>query len=228
MIFAQTLVNGGLYTFNSLLINKAFGFDAATAQLLGIPLAVFTILLYLLIGWLVTVTGQTIYCIIAYVLVNMIGSIVLIKVAPNKDTRVGLLICYYFMQCIQAVNPSLYSLLSRNVAGHTKRSIVYALFCKWSSKFKSKTLTRCLVVAWAGGDAIGPQLFQARWAPRYYNTLYIHIGLYVALILILLAMRLLIVRRNAKRDAAFVGENVHEHAFDDKTDLQNAEFRYSY
>lgn len=134
MILTQTMVNGGLYTFNSLLINKAFGFDAATAQLLGIPLAVFTVLLYFLIGWLVTKTGQTIYCIIAYVAVNMIGSIVLIKVAPNNHTRGGLLVCYYFMQCIQAVNPSLYTLLSRNIAGHTKKSITYALFCKSNIK----------------------------------------------------------------------------------------------
>ncbi|KEF52353.1 uncharacterized protein A1O9_11593 [Exophiala aquamarina CBS 119918] len=212
MIFVQTLVNGGLYTFNSLLINKAFGFDAATAQLLGIPLAVFTILLYFLIGWAVTKTGQTIYCIITYVIINMVGSIILIKVPPSSDTRGGLLVCYYFMQCIQALNPSLYSLLSRNIAGHTKRSIVYAFF----------------FVAWAGGNAVGPQLFQAKWAPRYFNTLYIHIGLYVTLIIVLLAMRHLIVRRNAKRDASLVGENVHAHAFEDMTDLQNTEFRYSY
>jgi hypothetical protein len=131
MILVQTMINGGLYSFNSLLINQAFGFDAATAQLLGIPLAIFTVLLYFLIGWLVTKTGQTIYCIVAYVMVCMIGSIVLIKVAPSGETRFGLLVCYYFMQCIQALNPPLYSLLSRNIAGHTKRSIVYALFCRW-------------------------------------------------------------------------------------------------
>lgn len=230
MILTQTMVNGGLYTFNSLLINKAFGFDAATAQLLGVPLAVFTVLLYFLNGWLVTKTGQTIYCIIAYVVVNMIGSIVLIKVAPDRNTRGGLLVCYYFMQCIQAVNPALYTLLSRNIAGHTKKSITYALFCKYPLyMIKSKQLlTRHLVVAWAGGNAIGPQLFQAQWAPRYFNTLYIHIGLYAALIVILLVMRFIIVKRNAKRDAALVGENTHAHAFEDLTDLQNSEFRYSY
>jgi hypothetical protein len=89
-------------------------------------------------------------------------------------------------------------------------------------------LTTDLVCAWAGGNAIGPQLFQAKWAPRYINTLYIHISLYVALIAILLAMRLLIVRRNAKRDAVGAGENKHTLAFEDLTDLQNPEFRYSY
>lgn len=84
------------------------------------------------------------------------------------------------------------------------------------------------VVAWAGGNATGPQLFQSRWAPRYFNTLYIHIGLYIGMTAILLAMRFLIVKRNAERDAKLVGENHHERAFEDKTDLQNPEFRYSF
>lgn len=133
MILFQTLVNGGIYTFNALLINKAFGFDAATAQLLGIPLNAFTVILYFLIGWLVTKTGQTIYCIIGALFVNLIGTIVLLTVAPTGSTRGGLLIAFYLMQCIQAINPSCYTLLSRNVAGQTKKSIVYALFCKFTS-----------------------------------------------------------------------------------------------
>lgn len=85
-----------------------------------------------------------------------------------------------------------------------------------------------IVIAWAGGNSVGPQLFQSIWAPRYFNTLYIHLGLYGLYIIVMLAMRTLLVRRNKKRDAALVGENMHAHAFEDKTDLQNAEFRYSY
>ncbi len=50
MIFCETLVVGGLNTFNNLLINKAFGFSVGDSQLLGLPLAVFQGLLYLLIG----------------------------------------------------------------------------------------------------------------------------------------------------------------------------------
>ncbi len=50
MIFCQTLVVGGLNTFNSLLINKAFGFSVSVSQLLGLPLAVFQGMLYILIG----------------------------------------------------------------------------------------------------------------------------------------------------------------------------------
>jgi hypothetical protein len=134
MILFQTLVNGGIYTFNALLINKAFGFDPATAQLLGIPLNAFTVMLYFLIGWLVTKTGQTIYCIIGALFVCLIGTVVLITVTPSNSTRGGLLFAFYLMQCIQAINPSCYSLLSRNIAGQTKKSIVYALFCKLPPK----------------------------------------------------------------------------------------------
>jgi hypothetical protein len=41
-------------------------------------------------------------------------------------------------------------------------------------------------------------------------------------------MRFVIVKRNNDRDAILVGENVHAKAFEDKTDRQNPEFRYSY
>ncbi|KAI0546428.1 hypothetical protein F4679DRAFT_587607 [Xylaria curta] len=141
----KTLVKGGIYNFNAILINQAFGFDAATAQLLGIPLNAFTVTLCFLVGYLATKTGHTIYCIIASLFVCLIGIVVLITVAPNEPTYRGLLVAFYFMQCIQAINPSCYSLLS--------------------------------LVTWAGGNATGLQLFQSKWAPRYFNTLCIHIGL---------------------------------------------------
>jgi hypothetical protein len=50
MIFFVSCVVGGLNTFNSLLINKAFGFSTAQSLLLGLPLAVFQVILYFLIG----------------------------------------------------------------------------------------------------------------------------------------------------------------------------------
>ena len=53
MIFCETLVVGGLNTFNSLLINKAFGFSVSNSQLLGLPLAVFQGILYVLIGYVI-------------------------------------------------------------------------------------------------------------------------------------------------------------------------------
>lgn len=78
---------------------------------------------------------------VGFTCINIIGTVVLIVVAPNGNTRGGLLVAFYCMQSFQSVNPSMYAMLSRNVAGQTKKSIVYALF----------------FVGWAGGNAIGPQ-----------------------------------------------------------------------
>jgi hypothetical protein len=50
MILCETLVVGGLNTFNNLLIKNAFGFRTPDAQMLGMPLAVFQVILSFLIG----------------------------------------------------------------------------------------------------------------------------------------------------------------------------------
>lgn len=190
---------------------------------------------------------------IGYTIINIVGTVVLIAVAPSASTKGGLLVAFYFMQCFQAVSPSMYAMLSRNIAGQTKKSITYALFCEWTSSpthqtshrstapcstfpsslfdFPSSCANFLSVVGWAGGNAIGPQFFVAKWAPRYLNSLYIHLGIYACFIIDVLAIRFLLSSRNKRRDRELEqagGVNVHAHAFEDMTDLQNKEFRYSY
>jgi hypothetical protein len=80
--------------------------------------------------YLGTKTKQTVYCMVVYTLVNILGSIILITVKSNAKTRGGLLVAFYLMQCFQSLNPSVHTMLSRNVAGQTKKSIVYAMFCE--------------------------------------------------------------------------------------------------
>jgi hypothetical protein len=194
-------------------------------------------MLYFLAAWIGTRFKQTVFTMIGFTTVNIAGTIVLITVAPGPNTRGGLLVAFYLMQCFQSVNPSMNVSLSRNVAGATKKSIVYALFCESSHLVMRKRqdteeeeqAANSSVVAWAGGNAIAPQLFQAVWKPRYTQSLYIHLGLYAFFIADVLCMRFLLARRNKQRDAALAGrENLHSKAFDDLTDLQNPDFRYSY
>jgi hypothetical protein len=72
-------------------------------------------------------------------------------------------------------------------------------------------------------------VFQKIWETRYFNSLYIHLALYGSFIILLLGMRTLLAARNRSREAALQGgENKHQNAFEDLTDLQNQEFRYSY
>lgn len=125
-------------------------------------------------------------------------------------------------------------MLSRNCAGQSKRSIVYAM----------------TYIGWAGGNAIAPQIFQAKWAPRYINSLYIHIALCESaqscaskqggarltgqdccFITTCLVCRWMLIKRNKAKDAAQTVDGVvindHANAYEDMTDRENKDFRYS-
>lgn len=100
----------------------------------------------------------------------------------------------------------------QNIAGQTKKSIAYAT----------------TFMAWGAGNAVSPQLLWNTWAPRYVNTLYIHLGLYAVYIPLAFATRTMLIRRNAAKLKARQGEPEQNlHAFEDLTDIQNPDYKYS-
>jgi hypothetical protein len=121
----------------------------------------------------------------------------------------------------------LFSLISRNVAGQTKKSTTLAIS----------------FIAWAGGNAAAPQIFQNNDKPRYHKALTTHLCLYVLYNIFLLIIRFIYVQRNkAKRVAAMSALAVepssgnlleadqkisHAFAFEDLTDRENPDFRVS-
>ncbi|WWC69813.1 uncharacterized protein I206_103756 [Kwoniella pini CBS 10737] len=200
LTFCQTLVIGGVGKFSALLINRAFGFDVATSQLLKIPVSVVGVCAYFLMTYLQQKYEQTFLTMVGFTLLNMIGTIVIVCVPPGDKTRVGLMIAFLLLQFFGACNTATSVVLSRNIAG--------------------------------AGNAVSPQLFWSTWAPRYIPSLYIHLGLYATYILLAIATRTMLIRRNASKRAAREkrgdGEtNTNLHAFEDLTDLQNPDYKYS-
>jgi MFS family permease len=126
---------------------------------------------------------------IGYACINATGTIVLCAVAPSESTKIGLFIAFILMQAIAAVNTAIFLMMSRNIAGQTKKSLVYGT----------------TFMAWGAGNAIAPQLFWASWAPRYLPSLYIHLGIYATFVILCLATRVLLVRRNKAKEAAQAG-----------------------
>ena len=154
-----------------------------------------------------------------YVIPSFIGTIVLMTVR-NTDTatRAGLLISYYVVLTFWAAQTLSMSMISRNIAGQTKKTVVVAAnFC-----------------AWCAGNAIGPQVFLAWDAPRYFIAFATHLGCYALLVLVIVFLRWHLVRCNRKKDelaAAGIREAKDEkmvHAFEDLTDRENPNFRYLY
>lgn len=152
----------------------------------------------------------------------IVGTAIIYSIQPTHHTRVGLLIAFYCTQFYLAQGNLVFSLISRNVAGQTKKSTTLAI----------------TFIAWAAGNMTAPQIFQSKDAPRYKKGFTAHFCLYVLFNIFLVILRVLLTRRNkAKRSAvteitAGAGEEgvdekiTHQFAFDDLTDKENPEFRY--
>lgn len=135
----------------------------------------------------------------------------------NKGTQVGLMLSYYIVLSFWAAQTLAMSMLSRNIAGQTKKSACVAMN----------------FIAWATGNAIGPQVFLTRDSPRYFIAFSTHMGCYVLLVIVIIFLRWNLMSRNKAKDRlqAQVREANDEnlvHAFDDLTDRENPNFRYMY
>lgn len=150
---------------------------------------------------------QTTFTMMGSLLPTIAGVVVLLCVPFSPSKRVGLLIAYYIMYSFWACSGLALSLVTRNVAGSTKKSVIIA------SNF----------IFWAVGNSIGPQTFREQDSPRYFLALSIVLGCFILLELVLFGMRTYYVLQNKKRDAKVAsGEVIADteltHAFEDITD----------
>ena len=86
------------------------------------------------------------------------------------------------------------AIMSNNVAGRTKQVIASSL----------------VFVAWAVGNAVGPQVFRSNDAPRYIKAFIAHLVVYCVQLAALLFLRLHLMRLNAlkRRTLALRDSNV--------------------
>ncbi|OAQ75693.1 allantoate permease [Purpureocillium lilacinum] len=214
--FCTTLPSGGFGAYASIII-KSFGFTTWQTQLLQMPTGVVMICVMLTSVWADRKFKQTILIMMVGVLPTIAGTVALISVPFEPSKRVGLLIAYYAMYSFWVCSGLALSLVSRNVAGQTKKTAVIA------SNF----------VFWAMGNSIGPQCFRDKDKPRYFMALSIVLGCFILLEVVLIVLRTYYVWMNKRRDAMVAsGEVVADvdfaHSFEDITDNQNPHFRYSY
>lgn len=213
-----TLPTSGLGSFSGLIITS-FGFTVLQTQLLSMVLGAYIIIILLGSVWLVKKFNQNLLTMLGFVVPSFIGTALLMALpSETKAQHVGLLICYYITLSFWSAQTLGLSMMSRNVAGQTKKSVVVAMN----------------FVFWAVGNSIGPQVFLDWNKPRYFIAFATHIGCYTALVLLIIFFRWHLKRQNKKKDdlaAAGVQEaadNRMVHAFEDLTDRENPNFRYVY
>ena len=137
----STLVIGGLGVFSNLIIS-GFGFSYLQTQLLNIAQGAVTIIVMIGSATLAQTTKQTCLVMHAWTIPPIIGTAIIYSIPPTASNRVGLLIAFYCTQFILAEGNLVFSLISRNIAGRTKKSI-------------SLSIT---FIAWAAGNMTAPQV----------------------------------------------------------------------
>ncbi|KAJ5643010.1 uncharacterized protein N7484_005517 [Penicillium longicatenatum] len=211
-----TIPSGGIGAFANIIVSS-FGFSTWASQLLLMVVGAVTAITMISSAYLDRYFKQTILIMILSLIPSIIGTSILVGIPFSSDKKIGMLIAYFIFYSFFAVQSLGLSLMSRNVAGQTKKSIVIA----------------CNFVFWAGGNAIGPQIFRDKDAPRYYLAFAIILACFGLCLILLIALRMWYSIQNRRRDAKIAsGEIVPDvnftHAFEDITDWKNPHFRYNY
>jgi hypothetical protein len=142
IVFTTTLPTSGLGAFANIIITS-FNFSVLQTQLLAMVLGVVIIFILLSSTWLVSKTDQTLYIMGLYIIPSIAGTLVLLTVEnTGKATQVGLLFSYYIVLSFWAAQTLAMTLISRNVAGQTKKMVVTALY----------------FATWCIGNAIGKRM----------------------------------------------------------------------
>ncbi|EHY61256.1 hypothetical protein HRR83_008955 [Exophiala dermatitidis] len=211
-----TLPSGGVGAFAAIVI-KGFGYSTWETQLLQMVTGVIQVISMLSGVWIEKKYKMTIWPSVAAVLPTIAGAAVLCGVKATPSTRIGLLIAWYCMYSFWTAVGLALSLVTRNVAGSTKKSVVISL----------------TFISWAAGNAIGPQVFRSQDAPRYFPAFAVILSCFVALAVTLVLLRYYYIWQNSIKEGKIArGEALADeegvHGFEDVTDRANVNFRYVY
>jgi hypothetical protein len=122
-----------------------------------------------------------------------------------------MLIAFYCTQFFPAQGNMIISLITRNIAGQTKKGFTMTM----------------LFIGWSVGNLIAPQIFRDGDAPRYLHGFLTHVIIYAIYMGIVILTRVIIMARNRSKERA-TSEISHALAFQDLTDRENPNFRYVY
>lgn len=207
-IVALQVPNGGLTTFNTLII-QGLGFDSKKTALLAMPPGAMSTFSGIGLSFLAARTRKYRTSLVAVsVLLPLVGAIICYSLP--RTNLAGQLIGLYILYTYWAPYVTLVSIYQANIAGHTKKIFLFAWF----------------YVAWATGNIIGPQTFLAYQAPAYTGGTVAMIVCYVVAIFCILGYGALCVKSNRERVEEING-NVGDNDWLDLTDKENTSFKYT-
>ncbi|CAP79893.1 putative transporter [Penicillium chrysogenum] len=202
--------------FSSLVI-QGFGYTAFQTMLVGLPSGAVSFVL-VWIGALIPLYFPNGRCFagILLALLPMIGTLLLLLLPAYASW--GIVVSTWFAASSAPPLGMAVGLMSSNVRGNTKKSVVGAIF----------------FVMYCVGCIVSPQLWQREDAPRYYKGCIASVVSWGCLIITFSVAWLTYRRSNAKRDRQAIGDGGHEQlppivtVDSDCTEKEDGTFRYSY
>ncbi|RBR16519.1 uncharacterized protein FIESC28_06928 [Fusarium coffeatum] len=207
-------MNGGVANFGKLII-KGVVKDPLQTVALGIPMGAFQVVWILSGTFLASKIKNIRTTIMAVYLIPTIIGISLLWKMDREHHKIGVLFGYYIVGAFVCSLVLAMQMPASNLGGYTKRMTASAM----------------VFIAYCVGNVIGPHAFLGEEAPLYQTGCIFILGCSVAQMMVAIMLRVLLVRRNARRDAAAaaVGSN-NEDPIDtdggDLTDFENPHFRY--
>ncbi|CAN9105351.1 unnamed protein product [Alternaria alternata] len=204
---SSNVPNGAVSSYQATLI-KSFGFNPKTTALLQLPSGAVSIISILIATYLAGRFNQRALNVVSLLVPGALGGC-LMAFLPG-ESKAGKLIGNYLTNCIGASLPLLYSWVSANIAGHTKKV----------------TMNAILLMSFCLGNIIGPLTFRQDDAPNFVPakiTIVVTCAFAAAMALVLRAYYMW---ENKKRDKEDDGRHMENEEFLDLTDRENRRFRY--
>ncbi|KAB8072230.1 major facilitator superfamily domain-containing protein [Aspergillus leporis] len=214
--------NGGISNFGTLIL-KGFGFSTLVTTLVQIPYGAFIAILILISIWINDRLPQNNRCYVTvlFLLPNLAGSFGLCYLPESN--KVGRLICYYLTGSYNASFVLILSILTANIAGHTKKVVTNAM----------------IFIGVCAGNIAGPFFYRGDQAPQYPLGIWSMIVSNFVEILLVILLRTMLAWENRRRDQLQgIGPDgegnearqweMDQTAFSDLTDKENLNFRYIY
>ncbi|KAI4655553.1 hypothetical protein J4E93_000267 [Alternaria ventricosa] len=204
---SSNVPNGAVSSYQATLI-KSFGFSSKTTALLQLPSGAVSVISILIATYLAGRFNQRALNVVSLLVPGALGGC-LMAFLPG-ESRVGKLIGNYLTNCIGSSLPLLYSWVSANIAGHTKKV----------------TMNAILLMSFCLGNIIGPLTFRQGDGPDFIPakvTIVVTCAFAAAMALVLRAYYMW---ENKKRDREDDGTHLENEEFLDLTDRENRRFRY--
>ncbi|PSN69829.1 major facilitator superfamily transporter [Corynespora cassiicola Philippines] len=210
-VLLNEVINGGIANFGKLII-KGLVKDPLLTTALGIPQGAFQVF-WILSG---TFTASKLRnhrtTVMALWLIPTITGTCLMWKLDREQHKIGVLFGYYIVGAFVAALVLGLQMPATNLGGYTKRITASAI----------------VFTAYCAGNVIGPHAFLAEEAPLYPTGCQVILGCSVGQMVVAVCLRVLLLRRNAKRDKMAEGaaDVIGEDEGLDLTDFENPRFRY--